>query len=206
MKMCLICDYLLTREAYVRALSSLEGIEFVIDFDKFTDCIDYVMHKQTDVILVDVQLHEKEFETIKRMKELFRKTKIIVIAEQKDFLQVMALGAAYVLKNMLLKEFVNVIETIIRGNMFIASDAAEYVVSIFQEKLNKTVQFLDSELTERELDILARIAKGMSNSQIGNELALSQFTVKNYVSQIISKLQVTTRTEAAAKAIQCGLI
>lgn len=61
-------------------------------------------------------------------------------------------------------------------------------------------------LTDREKEILERITKGKSNTEIGKELFLSAFTVKNYVSEIIRKLEVKDRTEATAKAIKYGLV
>ncbi len=61
-------------------------------------------------------------------------------------------------------------------------------------------------MTDREQEILGLVAEGKSNSEIGDELALSAFTVKNYVSKIIEKLDVKDRTQATAKAIQYGLV
>lgn len=61
-------------------------------------------------------------------------------------------------------------------------------------------------LTDREKEILCLITKGKSNTEISKELYLSAFTVKNYVSKILEKLEVKDRTEATAKAIKCGLV
>lgn len=61
-------------------------------------------------------------------------------------------------------------------------------------------------LTAREKEILNLVAEGKSNSEIGKELYLSSFTVKNYVSQIIEKLEVKNRTQATVKAVKYGLV
>lgn len=76
--------------------------------------------------------------------------------------------------------------------------------SIFEGKVN--YEQCPVNLTKREIEILSGIAQGKSNSEIGKELFLSAYTVKNYVSQIIEKLEVKNRTQAAAKAFKYGLL
>ena len=204
--MCLISDYLLTRSVYIKALQQIEEIEFVFDFGSFKDCTNFLERRMVDAILIDVRLNHSELESIKELQSKYNKTKFIVLAEQDELLQVMAIGAAYILKDMTLDEFISIVETILKGNLFIAARAVDILKEILQEKLHINEELSKFNLTERELEILELIAKGNSNPQIGDKLCLSQFTVKNYVSRIIEKLEVKTRTEATAKAIHLGLV
>ena len=71
---------------------------------------------------------------------------------------------------------------------------------------NKIKDHCSINLTKREKEILNLVTQGKSNSEIGKELYLSEFTVKNYVSQIIEKLEVKNRIQATVKAIKNGLV
>ena len=71
---------------------------------------------------------------------------------------------------------------------------------------NSDEQPLFTELTERELDVLRLIANGMTNSQIAEKLVISEYTVKGHVSNILSKLQLVDRTQAAVYAWQQGIV
>jgi len=206
MKMCLISDYLLTRCVYARALQQVDGIEFVFDFGSFGECVKFLERSSVDAVLIDVRLGNIEYDVIKNLQKRFLNTKFIVIAEQEEILEVLALGAAYVLKDITLDEFVPVIDMILRGNLVIASRAAGMLQNLIREKLVIRQEVSNFHLTEREVEILSLVIKGESNSEIGSDLCLSRFTVKNYVSQIIEKLKVKTRTEATAKALRLGLV
>lgn len=206
MKLCLIENCLLNRCAYVNALTQIECVESVADFSTISDCENYLNRSGADAVLIDVPLTKEELEVIKQIKEKFCSVKFIIMAQQDNVLPILALGAAYVLKNFRMEEFIEIVATILNGNLFIAADVANLITSIFQEKVNKEMQVESFNLTEREKEVLFLVAKGESNAEIGAELYLSAFTVKNYVSRIIEKMGVKDRTQATAKAIQVGLL
>ncbi len=206
MKICLISDYLLTRCAYTNALKQLPIVESVADFSNLNDCEHYLARTGVDAVLIDIELNEDELNSIKHIKENFCEVKFIVMTQQEDVLPILALGAAYVLKNFRMEEFVDIISTTLQGNVFIAADVAGFIISIFQEKLEQNQKIKAFNLTPREKEVLHRVAMGESNIEIGSHLFLSQYTVKNYVSRIIEKMGVKDRTQATAKAIQCGLV
>lgn len=79
-------------------------------------------------------------------------------------------------------------------------------VDEFESICGKKIEQCPVKLTAREKEILNLVAEGKSNSEIGKELYLSSFTVKNYVSQIIEKLEVKNRTQATVKAVKYGLV
>lgn len=206
MKICLISNYLLTRCAYVDALNQIDCVESVADFSTIADCERYLHRVDVDAVLVDIPLGETELNILKQIKQNFCGVKFIIITEQNEVLPILALGAAYVLKDFRMNEFIDIVGTILHGNLFIAAEVVNFITSIFQEKVEQQNQVESFNLTPREMEVLILVAKGESNSEIGAELFLSAFTVKNYVSRIIEKMGVKDRTQATAKAIQAGLI
>lgn len=210
-KVCLIGEHLLTRNAYSKALTSFEDFGVLGDFDKISDCFEFLENTEVDVVLIDIPKSSPDaFETVSLLREKFKDTKVIVIAEeqqQDNFLKVLSIGASgYVLKNISIDNLVRIIRDAIDGNLIISSGAIESLKSVCQEKIKSSLNPINCNLTDREKEILVRVAKGQSNSEIGKELFLSTFTVKNYVSKIIEKLGVEDRTQAAVKAIQYGLV
>lgn len=206
MNICLISPHLLTRNVYVTALMSIKGIDYVYDFENFEECEKFLAQKRIDAILIDEKLNDKEFGKIKQLQSKYNGMKFVIMAEQDEVLQVLALGASYVVKDMLLDDFVKIVETTLKGNMFISAFAVELVTELVKEKYEIKKQVAHYDLSEREVEVLSLVTQGKSNTQIGNELALSPFTIKNYISKIIEKLEVKTRTEATAVAFKFGLI
>ena len=210
-KVCLIGDHLLTRNAYTKALTSFEDFGVLGDFDKISDCFEFLENTEVDVVLIDIPKSNPDaFETVSLLKEKYKNTKVIVIAEEQQqdhVLKVLSIGASgYVLKNISIDNLVRIIRDAIDGNLVISSGAIESLKSVCQERIKYSQIPLNCKLTEREKEILVRVSKGQSNAEIGKELFLSAFTVKNYVSKIIEKLEAKDRTQAATKAIQYGLV
>ena len=210
-KVCLIGDSLLTRNAYSKALTTFEDFGVLGDFGEVSDCVRFLENTEVDVVLIDIPKSSPiALETVSLLKEKFQKTKVIVIAEeqqQDQVLKVLSIGASgYVLKNIPFDNLVRIIRYAIDGNVVISSGAIAMLTSICKEKIQSTEISRNCNLTEREREILVGVSKGKSNNEIGKELCLSPFTVKNYVSKIIEKLGVKDRTQATAKAIQWGLV
>lgn len=209
-KLCLIGQCLLTRNAYVNAISANESIEFIGDFEQISDCVKFLERQKADAILIDVQMNELGLKLISDLKARCGNVRIVVMTEtfEPEYLfKALALGAnAFVLKNMTLAKFIDVILSATEGDLFVSSDAVDSITKIFKQRQEKAQKIQECNLTDREQEILGLVAEGKSNSEIGDELALSAFTVKNYVSKIIEKLDVKDRTQATAKAIQYGLV
>lgn len=210
-KVCLIGDYLLTRNAYIKALTSFEDFGVLGDFDKVSDCFEFLENTEVDVVLIDIPKSNPDvFEMVSLLKEKFNSTKVIVIAEEQQHdqvLKVLSIGAnGYIMKNISIDNLVRIIRDAMDGHIIISSGAFEALTAICQEKVRNLKGSIACNLTEREKEILSMISKGKSNTEIGRELFLSTFTVKNYVSRIIDKLEAKDRTQATAKAIQYGLV
>ena len=103
-KVCLIGDSLLTRNAYSKALTTFEDFGVLGDFGEVSDCVRFLENTEVDVVLIDIPKSSPDaLETVSLLKEKFQKTKVIVIAEeqhQDHVLKVLSIGASgYVLKN-----------------------------------------------------------------------------------------------------------
>ena len=210
-KLCLVGDDLLTRNAYIKALSSFEDFEVVGDFDKVSDCLEFLENNTVSLVLIDILKNNPEdLETIRAIRQKFKETKVIIKTgeqAQEQILKVLSVGAnGYVLKNTTLELLVRVIKDVIDGHLVISEGVVDILSTVCQEKIQHYQPSNCCNLTDREKQILNCISKGKSNTEIGKELCLSPFTVKNYVSRIFEKLEAKDRTHATAMAIQYGLV
>ena len=132
-------------------------------------------------------------------------------SEKKLVLSAFKSGAnAYCLKNIKLDELVNVIHTVLNGAIWIDPSIAQFILEIMQSNIADTQtqeqSVYDFDLTAREKDILKLVAAGKSNKEIADELILSIHTVKNHLKNILQKLCVEDRTQAAILAIKEKLV
>ncbi len=210
-KLCLVGDDLLTRNVYIKALSSYEDFEVVSDFDKVNECLGFLENNVVNLVLIDIPKNNPEdLEMIRVLRQKFKETKVIIKTgeqAQEQILKVLSAGAnGYVLKKISLELLVRVIRDVIDGHLVISDGVVDILSTVCQEKIKHSQPSNGCSLTDREKQILNCISKGKSNTEIGKELCLSPFTVKNYVSRIFEKLEAKDRTHATAMAIQYGLV
>jgi len=169
-----------------------------------------------DVVVMDVRMPKMSgVEATKRIKAENPEVRVLVLTAHDDDEYVFALLQAgangYLLKTSEIDELVKAIRTVYAGQSALAPIVAGKVVAQFTggkslpDVLNQTHDQY-SGLTERELDILRLVGQGLSNKQIGKELFISDRTVQAHLSNIFSKLGVSTRTEAVMYAVRRGWI
>ena len=163
-----------------------------------------------DVVLMDLVMPGMDgVETTRRVKNISPRTQIVILTSfhQDEFIfpALQAGAISYLLKDVKAKELVEAIRRAARGEATLHPRIAA--------RLIKTFRSLESEeatpftaLTERELEVLMLIAKGCSNDKIADQLVISVGTVKGHVSNILSKLHLVDRTQAAAYAWQAGIV
>jgi NarL family two-component system response regulator LiaR len=163
-----------------------------------------------DVVLMDLLMPGMDgVETTRRVKNISPRTQIVILTSfhQDEFIfpALQAGAISYLLKDVKAKELVEAIRRAARGEATLHPRIAA--------RLIKTFRGLESEeatpftaLTERELEVLKMIAKGCSNDKIADQLVISVGTVKGHVSNILSKLHLVDRTQAAAYAWQTGIV
>ena len=114
-------------------------------------------------------------------------------------------ASGYLLKDTSRQKIVEAIRGTMEGKSFVDPAIAGKLLNQVASKQTQPTSILTDKLTERELDVLRLIAKGIDNSEIASQLHLSEGTVRNHVSAILEKLGVSDRTQAAVIAIQHGL-
>lgn len=145
-------------------------------------------------------------EASKEILKVYPETSIIMLTSHDDdqaiYDSIMAGASGYVLKEIAAQELINAIEQVADGKSLLdPSTTAKLLKKLRSSEEENKIK----ELTEQEKQVLCLIVEGKTNREIANKMVLSEKTVRNYVSQILLKLGVNNRTEAAALAIRCQL-
>jgi len=161
-----------------------------------------------DLIALDVDVPSVDLgETIHHCRELAPRAHIIVLSMrmQPEALQsCLAAGAdGYFVKDADAREFIRAVKTVTNGETYVDPRVAGAILRR-RGATNHRAEL--NELSAREIEVLRLIAEGLSNKEIGNRMQLSHKTVKNHVSNILSKLNISARTRAAVHALKVGLI
>ena len=213
-RLMIVDDQKLMREG-LRTLLELEGgFEIAAEAGDGQAALDAYAEFQPDVVLMDIRMPGMDgVEATRRLHEKWSNARVIILTTFNDdayvfeALRVGALG--YLLKDLSGHELANAVQTVANGGVLIDPSVARKVVAEFARLTPSARPINDGlpdPLTERELDILRLLAEGMSNREIGNKLSLTEGTVKNYVTNVLQKIGVRDRTQAALRGRELGLI
>jgi DNA-binding NarL/FixJ family response regulator len=207
-----ICDdQWIVCEGLELILGSDPEIEVVALASDGMDALIKVADTQPDVVLMDLKMPEMNgVQATRKIKTDFPQVKVIVLttygADEWVFDAVRAGAVGYLLKGTPREQLVAAVKGTAAGETFldpkIAGKLLDAVATQGAPSAHSTL--LDA-LTERERDVLRLLTQGLSNSEIASRLYLSQGTVRNYVSSILTKLDVADRTQAALLALRHGL-
>ncbi|HEY9886295.1 MAG TPA: response regulator transcription factor [Vampirovibrionales bacterium] len=167
-----------------------------------------------DIILMDIGMPVMDgIEATKKVKELVPGIKVIMLTshtEGEEVFASLAAGAeAYCIKDIKLDRLIQVIEMVMEGAVWLDPAIAQLVLKTLPLKLPNKSQggpTYSTNLTEREMEVLEKIVEGKSNKEIAADLFITIHTVKAHVCNIIQKLSVDDRTQAAVKALRDGLV
>lgn len=197
-------DHPLFRQGVVHSLGSDPGLTVVGETASGEEALKLARELLPDVVLLDISMPGwNGLITAEKITTACPATTIVMltVSEDKDklFAAFKAGARAYVLKGVSARELTRVVRTAANGEVYVSpSLAAEMLVSLTQGQAPDPLQ----ELTEREREILGLIGAGMTNREIGERIFLSEKTIKHYVTNILQKLQVRSRVEAALLAAQ----
>ena len=209
-KVVLVDDHALIRQGIRNYLELDPNLIVVCEADNGQDAILAAAQHQPDVMLVDIIMPGMNgVEVTKGVREVSPASQIIILTsyhEDSYVLPALRAGAqSYVLKDINLPALKDTVYRTLNGEKVLDPLVVNRVVkAIHTRKLDTIDPF--AELTERELEILQLIAFGCSNTDIAEKLVISEKTVKSHVSNVLSKLQKTDRTQLAAMAWQEGLV
>jgi NarL family two-component system response regulator LiaR len=203
----IVDDHAVVREGLRNFLGMLPEIELVAEAASGTEAIALAPKAKPQVVLMDLMMPEMDgIEATRRLHELHPEMKVIVLTSFADddrlFPALRAGAVAYLLKDVGPKELAESIAAAARGEIRLHPDVTRRLVS---ELAGGAPKRPEDELTERERDVLRCIARGRSNKEIGQDLFISEKTVKTHVGSILDKLGLADRTQAALYAVKHGL-
>ncbi len=194
-------DHPVVQAGLTSMLNSNDGIEVVGSASSGTEALKILEHKRPDILLLDLRMPGMNgIETLTAMQKMNTTTRAIVLTsfetDENIYRAVRAGAQGYLLKDAPQEQMLEAIVSVHAGKRFIPREIAARLAD----------RMLRSNLTARELEILGMLAKGLTNKQIGCALDISENTVRNHLKCVMSKLEVSDRTEAVAVAIQQGII
>ena len=201
-------DHAVVRGGLSTFLLAYDDLMLVGEAANGAEALQQVEQCAPDVILMDLVMPEMDGATATRLiRHQFPAVQVVALTSFKedDLVQgVLAAGAiGYLLKNVAADELADAIRAAYVGRPTLAPEATR---ALIHSATQARVQPLGHDLTERERDVLTLMVTGMNNSEIAEKLVVSRSTVKYHVSNILSKLQATSRTEAVAYALQQNLL
>lgn len=202
-------DHSMIREG-LKSLLELEGdIQVVAEAEDGVDCLEKLKICTPDVLLLDINMPRKNgLEVLQTLKSSKSKVKVLVLTvhnEVEYLMKAVDIGVdGYILKDSESAELKKAIFSIVEGENYIQPSLIPALNSKMIEK-NRDEGKIES-LTKRELEVLKLLAVGMYNKEVAEKLNISERTVKNHVSNIFKKIEVTDRTQAAVFAIRNNLI
>ncbi|MBK8935967.1 MAG: response regulator transcription factor [Chloroflexi bacterium] len=214
----LVDDQALFREGLHTLLSVWPDLEVVGEAGNGQEALDAAARLKPAVVLMDLRMPVLDgVAATRRLLEKMPQVKIIVLTTFDDddhvFDGLRAGAVGYLLKDVPSEKLVEAIRAAAAGQSFLQPSVAAKVVAEFtrltavaQETAVSPQNILIEPLSEREQEILALVATGASNKEIASELFIAEGTVKNHVTNILGKLGVRDRTQAALKAREIGLI
>jgi len=212
-KVMIVDDHSLIREGLRRLLELEEDIDVTGQASNGREAVEIALTLKPDVVLMDINMPLKNgLEAIKELRAINCPSKIVVITihgHQEYLLEAIRLGAAgYVMKDAEVDEILEAIRTVHNGKTYIQPSLTNIVLkendgTAFATYKNRAK---DDNLTRREIQVLLLIADGKNNREIADNLYISEKTVKNHVSNLFKKIDVSDRTQAAVYAYKNKIV
>lgn len=204
----LVDDHAIVRQGLRTYLELQPDIEVVGEASDGREAVGVVRDTLPDIVLMDLVMPNSDgVEATRAITSMAPSTRVIVLTsfseDEKVFASIKAGAQGYLMKDVLPQDLVKAIRTVHRGEAQLDPEIAR---KLMQEFTNPQPQTPRHDLTERELEVLRLIAHGKTNKDISEDLVLSEKTVKTHVSNILQKLHLSDRTQAAVYALRQKIV
>ncbi len=202
------------RRGLKMVLEAEDGIEVVAQAGTGAEAVAKVEELAPDVVLMDVRMPvQNGIEATRTIREAFPSTRIIMLTvsdDEDDLFDAVKAGAnGYLLKEVSIEEVADAVRAVVQGQSLITPSMAAKLISEFgtlARRADEVEAPPNPSLSPRELEVLKRVARGMSNEDIADELGMTPPAVRNHVANILVKLQLRSRIEAALMAMEPRLL
>lgn len=206
LRLMLVDDHEVVRLGLRSLIERFKNIDIVAEAGTEEEAVQQAINSRPDVILMDIRLNGGSgIEACRQITRDLPQTKVIMLTSFADdellFEAIRAGAAGYVLKQVGSNDLVRTIEAAAKGESVLDPALTQKVFSAMRSTLKQQDTAAFDELTNQELQVLNLMMEGMTNKQISDNLFLSHGTVRNYVSNVLGKLEVSNRAEATAYAI-----
>ncbi len=196
----LVDDHIVMRMGLATAAGGEPDMKVVAEAEDGLEAVEAYRTHRPDVVVLDLRMQKLNgIETIQRLREEFGAVRILVFSNYAggdEVFQAFKAGAAgFVAKEMALERLLEAIRRVHAGEQYLPPEIAM--------RMNGRVI---SQLSSRELEVLALVAKGLSNKEVGAELSIVEGTIKVHMKNILAKLNVNDRTQAILVAVKRGII
>ncbi len=205
----IVDDHAVVRSGLATFLLAFDDLELVGEASNGEEALNLCQQAKPDVVLMDLMMPKMDgAAATKAIRSRYPHIQVIALTsfrENELMVSVLEAGAiGYLLKDVSIDELASAIRAAYMGHSTLNSEATQALLYAATHPKTAAVQ-PDYDLTEREQEVLRLMIRGLSNPKIAEELFVSRSTVRFHVSNILSKLHVTSRTEAVALALQHNL-
>lgn len=202
-------DHEVVRLGLMTLLEDLPWVNVVAEAGTTDEAVEATARYQPDVIVMDIRMPGRAgsgIDACRLITERWPEIKVIMLTSYGDddliFRALQAGASGYVLKQVGKESLIDALDAVRRGEALLDPQVTQRVISRVRESEEERQAAAFKELSPRELEVLAEVAKGKSNKEIADTLSLAEKTVRNHVSSILSKLSMSNRIEAATFAVR----